>query len=522
MDYMKPPGAGKPGGLSRNELLLLLGLSFGLFLYQVLTAAFSPYGYFIDELYYIACSKRLAFGYVDQPPLAVFLLALSRAVLGESVTALRVLPALAVSANVFLTGLMARRLGGDRMAMVLAAVAAILAPDYLLMGSFFSVNAFELVIWTAVAYLAIKMVQENDPRWWLAIGLLLGLGLETKHTIVLYGVALLVGMAFTGARRLLATKWFLAGILTSGLLLLPNLVWQYLKGFPSLEFYRNAMLNKNIPTGPLDVVFGQVLFANPFALPLWIAGLVYLLFVTGGRRYRFLGLAYLVLLLIMILGGSSRPDRIAAMYTVLFAAGAVFLENVGRVRARRYAAITVLILMTAGGLVFVPAFSPVLPPAPLGRYLSAIGFSFSVEIGKTDEAIPQWIADRLSWPELVSDVAAVYRSLPREEQRDAILISSSYGEAGALELYGPKFGLPAVFATHNSYHDWGPPSDSVKTYIIVFADREGLERQFDSIVEAAVHTCEHCTRPQRRIPIYVARGPRFSAKAAWPTFKEYH
>jgi len=517
---MQSSDAEKPSRLSRNEALVLLGLSFGLFLYQVITAAFSQYGYFIDELYYVACSKRLALGYVDHPPLAVFLLAACRALVGQSVTALRLLPALAVSANVFITGLMARRLGGGRLAMALAAVATMLAPDYLLMGSFFSVNAFELVIWTAIAYLVIRMVQEEEPRWWLAIGLLLGLGLETKHTIVLYAVALIVGMLLTTARRWLFTKWFLAGMSTSVLLILPNLAWQYFKGFPSLEFYKNAMLSKNIPTGPLDVVLGQILFANPFALPLWIAGLVYFLFLPGGKRYRFLGLAYLFLFLVMVIGSSSRPDRIAAMYTVLFGAGAVFLENFGR--AGRYVAVLVLILVTAGGLVFLPAFSPVLPPSMLARYLSAIGFSFSVEIGKTNEALPQWIADRLSWRELVSDVASVYRSLPREEQRNAILVSTSYGQAGALELYGPEFSLPLVFATHNSYHEWGPPPDSVKTYIVVFANREDLERQFDGVVEAAVHTCEYCTRPQRRIPIYVARGPRFSAKAAWPTFKSYH
>jgi len=510
------------GHLPRNELLLLLGLSLVIFLYQVLTAAFSPYGYFIDELYYLACSKRLAFGYVDHPPLAVWLLAISRVVLGESVTALRVFPALAISGTVFITGLTARRLGGGLMAILLACVATVLAPDYLLMGSFFSVNAFEILVWTGILYLVIRMVQEDNPRWWLAIGILLGLGLETKHTMLVYAVALLLGMVFTRARRLLFTKWFVAGMLIGFLLVLPNLVWQYSKGFPSLEFYRNAMSGKNIPSGSVDILAAQILIANRFALPLWIAGLFYFLFLPGGRKYRFLGLAYLVLLLAMLLSGSSRPDRIAAMYTVLFAAGGVWFGNLPQRQALRYAALLLLIVLTAGGLVYVPAFSPILPPPLLHRYLSAIGFSLDLEIGKTNELLPQWIADRLSWRELAQDVATVYRGLPPEEQRNAVLVSTSYGEAGALELYGPDFALPPVFGTHNSYHDWGPPSDSVKTYIVVFADREPLNRQFDTVVEAAVHTCEYCTRPQREIPIYIARGPRFSAKAAWPTFKKYH
>ncbi len=507
--------------LSTTDLTILIGLSSVLFLYHILTAAFSHYGYFIDEFYYIACSKRLAFGYVDHPPLAVFVLAVSRAILGESVPALRVFSALAISANVFLTGLIASRLGGKRSAVVLAALAAMAAPDYLLMGSFYSTNAFEILIWTASIYLVIRMVQEENPRYWLAIGLLFGLGMETKHTIVLYLVALGAGMLLTRARRFLWNRWLFAGMLAAFLVLLPNLVWQYGHGIPSLEFYRNAMVGKNIPTGPLDVFIGQVLFANPFSLPLWISGLVYLLFLAPGSKYRFLGVTYLALVLTMVLGGSSRPDRIAAMYTVLFAAGAVVVETLGRRRGLRYLTVGVTIMIIAGGLVFAPVFSPLLPPSALKQYLSAIGFSFSVEVGKTNEALPQWIADRLGWRELASDVARVYHSLPAEEKQNAIIISTNYGEAGALELYGPELGLPPVFATHNSYHDWGPPSDSVKTYIGVYVERDDLEGRFDSVVEAAIHTCADCTRPQRRIPIYVARNPRFSVQASWPAFKAY-
>jgi hypothetical protein len=305
------------------------------------------------------------------------------------------------------------------------------------------------------------------------------------------------------------------------LLLLPNLIWQYANGFPSVEFYRNAMVNKNVPRGPLSIVLDQILFANPFALPLWLAGLFYFFAGAEGRKYRFLGWAYLILLSIMVVSGSSRPDRIGAMYTALFAAGAVVIGKLRPPLARRLLPVLMIVLLAGGAILAAPVFTPVLPPPVLKNYLSAIGFSFSAERGKMDEPIPQWLADRLGWRELAMDVAHVYHALPADEQRNTILVSASYGEAGALELYGAEFGLPRVYVTHNSYHLWGPPPDSIRTYIAVYADSSDLARLFESVVEAGIHTCEECTRPQRRIPIYVACGPGFSITKEWGKFRIY-
>jgi 4-amino-4-deoxy-L-arabinose transferase-like glycosyltransferase len=513
-------GAGGVRG-GRAGLLVLGGLSLALLLYHLLTSALGGYGFFIDEFYYVACSKRLALGYVDHPPLSVLMLALSRRLLGDSIVAVRFLPALGAAVTAFMTGLIARRLGGSRGAVTIAALAACAMPVFLLMGSFFSMNAFEPLVWTAILYLVIRLVQENDARYWLAIGLLMGIGLELKHTMVLYGIALGSGMLLTDSRRLLWTRWLGFGIVACFLLVAPNLVWQYLHGFPSLEFYRNAMVNKNIPTGPGTVVLQQVLFANPVALPVWGAGLAYLVFSKEGRKYRFLAWAYLLLLLVMIVGRSSRPDRIGAMYTALFAAGAVALERIARPALRRVVVLATVAALLASGAALAPLFTPLLPPPAVARYVGTLGLRLDIEIGKTNEAVPQWLADRLGWRELAADVGRVVRALPDDERASAVIVSTNYGEAGALELFGPEFGLPRVFATHNSYHSWGPPPASTRTFVAVFVDREALEGLFDSVTEAAVHTCEHCSRPQKRIPIYVARDPRVSISAEWPRFKIY-
>lgn len=504
-----------------NDLRILPGLSLGLFFFHMLVNSLASYGYFIDELYYIACSKRLAFGYVDHPPLSIFLLAVSRRLFGDALPMLRLFPALAASGTVYLTGLCAQRLGGSRVAIIIAAFAVIAMPVFLLMGSFYSMNAFEPLIWTSILYFLIRLVQEEDPKYWLVSGVLMGIGLEMKHTIAVYAAAVVVGMLVTNTRRFLWNRWFLSGLLACVLLLLPNLIWQIDNGFPSLEFYRNAMVNKNVLRGPLNVVLDQILFANPFALPLWIAGLTYLFLAPEGRKYRFLGYAFLFLLLVMIVSQSSRPDRIGAMYTGLFAAGAVAIERLNRSGTWRHVSVAMITMLVVGAMVAAPIATPLLPPPVLKKYLSAIGFSVSLERGKMNEAIPQWLADRLGWRELAFDVAQVYHSLPAEEQRNTVLVSTNYGEAGALELYGVEFGLPAVHATHNSYQLWGPPSDSIKTYIAVAVGRGDLEDKFERVVEAAVHTCEECTTPQQRVPIYVARGPMFSITKEWAKFRIY-
>ncbi len=366
------PASDKPAlrGSSRSDSIILAALSFLLFLYFMLTAAFSGYGYFIDELYYIACSRRLAFGYVDHPPLSIALLALSRWLFGDTLPAIRLLPSLAAAATIFLTGAMVRQLGGNRIAMVIAALAAIAVPVYLLMGSFYSMNVFEILIWTSILYLLIKLVQEEQPKYWLAIGLLMGLGLEMKHTMVLYAIAIVAGMMLTNTRRLLWTKWFLWGMAGCVVLIIPNLIWQYANGIPSAEFYRNAMLNKNIPTGPVKVLLQQILFISPFTLPLWMAGLGYCFFSPEGKRYRFFGWTYLILLAVMIVGQSSRPDRISSMYVVLLALGAVAITKTASPFMKRLVMPASIAVLVAGIILAAPIASPLLPPPVLSSYLS--------------------------------------------------------------------------------------------------------------------------------------------------------
>jgi hypothetical protein len=490
---------------------------------QVVPGLLGGYGYFIDELYYLACARRLAWGYVDHPPFSIFLLRGETALLGTSIPAIRVLPALAGAALALLTGSLARQLGGGGFAQGLAALATLAPPVFLIFFGFYSMNAFEPVLWTLVVLALVGLVDGGDPRRWLWLGLVAGVGLLNKHTMVLLGLAVLAGLLLTPERRLLATRWlWLAGVLAFAILL-PNLVWQAQHGWPSLEFYRNADLVKNIPTPPVTGLLNQVLFMNPVTLPLWLAGLVTIFALRELRRYRFLGGAYLILLALVLASRVSRADRIAAIYPVLFAAGAVAVERAAARPGWRWLRGTALALVAAGAIAFAPVGLPVLAPDALARYVALLGVVPRIEKGEAKRAdLPQWFADRFGWPELVDQVTRVAEGLPAAERARAVVLVPSYGQAGALELLGR--GLPPVLSGHNTYFLWGleqvPRLDPLVA-ITLGARPATLEAVFAEMQAVGEYRCAYCPRWRDRLAIHVARGARVPLAEAWPRLKHF-
>jgi len=482
------------------------------------------YGMFIDELYYLACARHLAWGFVDHPPLAPALLRLSTAVLGEGRLALRLLPALAGAATVALTGWLAGRFGAGLAGRLLAAAAVALAPLFLVIFGVFSMNAFELLLWLVLAVLLVEIEERDEPRLWLAFGAVAGIALLDKHTVVLLIAGLAVGLVATPARRHLGQRWLWLGAALALLIAAPNLAWQVTHGWPSIEFYRNADLYKNLPTPPLEELELQLFASNPGAAPLWLAGLAALLAGRRWRAWRHLGWAALALLALMVFSGKSRPDRIAGIYPLLFAAGAAGIEVWVRQRwsaaAARWAVAAVAAPLVAIGLWALPLGLPILPPPQLAAWLEARGLSFQIErgAGKT-AALPQWFADRTGWPELVADVTAVVERLPPAERRRAVIFAQSYGQAGAVEALGHD--LPPVYANQNTYFLWGPPPRPVTVAVVLGDHRERLEELFEEVEEARVHHCEWCMRWRDDMPIWIVRRPRRPIAELWPTFKHY-
>ncbi len=305
---------------------------------------------------------------------------------------------------------------------------------------------------------------------------------------------------------------------------MPNLWWQHANDWPSLEFYRNADLYKNVPTPPLEVVVQQILFNNPGAFPLWLAGFVFFLRSQRGRPYRAIGWACAALLFMMIASQKSRPDRIAAMYPVLFAGGAVWIEAIARRQRFGWARPASLVLIVGGGLVFLPLAVPLLPPDTKARYAVATGLVPQIERGEGKASqLPQWLADRFGWREFVADIETATQRLTPEERRRAVIVVPSYGHAGALELFGGP-DLPPVLSPQNTYYLWGRSLLAHRIAeggLAVGSDPDELRRIYTQVERIGVHRCTYCMPWRAELPIYRVWGAKAPLAEVWPRLKHY-
>ncbi|HEV8129516.1 MAG TPA: glycosyltransferase family 39 protein, partial [Candidatus Eisenbacteria bacterium] len=430
--------------------------------------AIPNYGYFRDELYYIACSKHLAWGFVDHPPLSIALLAMVRATLGESLWAIRALPALSGAGTVFLTGLLVRELGGGRFAQALACFSALIPPVWLAVDHFFSMNAFDTFFWTLAAWMLLRAISTHSPRTWIGLGLVVGLGLLNKWSMAWFVGGAVAGILLTHHRRVLLTPRPWAAAMIAAILVAPNLIWEARHDWATLEFMRNATQEKMVRTGVVDFWGGQLLVMNPVNVLIWIPGLVALL--RSGRE-RVLGLLFLAVAAFLMASGSSRPNYLAVAYAPLLAAGATAIERASARRRSwlRPAALGAVALL---GLPIVPMGIPVLPVDQYIAYSRAIGVRPKPQEHSAESDLPQVFADMFGWEEMVQRVARVYHALPREDQARCSIFAENYGEAGAIDFFGPRYGLPPAISRHNNYWLWGPRGGSGEVMILVGGDRD--------------------------------------------------
>ena len=487
--------------------------------------AISRYGYFRDELYYLACSDHPAAGYVDQPPFSILFLRLWRAVFGDSLLALRAPAVLAGAATVVLTGLMARRLGGGRFAQILAALAAIAAPMWLGMNGYFSMNSFDILLWTLAAYLLIEIFQsEPGPhvtRSWVALGIVLGLGLENKISVLWLGFGLFAGLLLTKQRRWLKTPgpWLAGGL--AGLLFLPHVLWQVRNGWPTLEFMRNATSGKYKAFGPVVFLIEQLLMMNPLAAPLWIAGLAVLFFSKDLASFRPIGIAYIVVLAILVANGKAKPEYLSPAYPPLFASGAVAFEWWIAQRSLRWIGISYAVLLAAAGALIAPLAIPVLPVTTFIAYAKALGQEPSTPEKKDVGALPQHYADMFGWPEMVDTIAQAWSSLPESERRVAAIYVTNYGDAGALDLFGKKYGLPPALAGHNNYFLWGLRGATGEVLIVYGGRKESHERVFTHVELAALFEHPYVMPYENHRSVWICRGLKIPLAEIWPGEKNF-
>jgi hypothetical protein len=517
---MDAPGSPNPPASTRRVPPLAVPIAFAAaaFLLLLVPGLLGKYGPFIDELYYVSCAERLAWGYVDHPPLAPALLKLSRALLGDGLLALRLPVAAAGALLMYGVGLLARRLGAGALGQSVACAALITAPLYQIMFGFYSMNALEILLWAALIWVLLEVELRNAPRLWLLFGGLAGLALLTKHTVVMLALALGIAMVATPARRHFASRWLWLGAVLAALLFAPNLAWQVEHGWPSLEFYRNASLHKQVRMPPLQVLSLQAIFVSPGTLPVWLAGLALL---WKRRELRHVSVLYLVLLAAMAVAHEGRPDRISGAYPALFAAGGVWWDRT-LAAWRSWARPAPFAWIAAWGAVLLPLGVPVLPPETTARWATALGVVPQLERGAGKRtALPQWFADRLGWERLVDDVAEARARLTPEERRRVAYFAPSYGQAGALEWLGRERGLAPVYSTHNSFFLWGPPPDPVEVAVVIGNRRENLEELFEDVTLAARHECGLCMPWRNGMPIWIVRRPRGRIADHWASWRHF-
>ena len=478
------------------------------------------YGYFRDELYFLACGEHLDWGYVDQAPMVAGVAWLSRALFGDSLSAIRFFPAVAGAVKVLLAGLMARELGGGRFAQALAALTVIIAPVYFAADNFLSMNAFEPVFWMGCIYVLLRILNTGNPKLWPWFGVLAGLGLMNKHSMLFFGFALVVGLLLVPARKHFLNRWFWLAGLIAFLIFLPNVLWQGQNDWATLEFLNSvAASTKNIVLSPWLFFAQQILLIHPLNFPIWMAGLGFLFFTERGKPYRVLAWTYIVLLVsFIVLKG--KAYYLAPAYPMLLAAGGVAVEILFRRWERVWPKAALLTVLTIGGAVLAPYGLPVLSPGGFLEYEKAVGIkSPRTETGHTAE-LPQLYADQFGWEEMTAAVARIYHNLSPEEKSQTAIFGNNYGEAGAIDFFGPKHGLPKAIGGHNNYYLWGPRDYSGEIMIVLGGTRERLEELFEQVTEEAVLDTPFAA-PYENRPVYLCRGLKTSLKDLWPKIKNW-
>lgn len=453
----------------------LLGLAAGKFLLQWLLSG--RYGLHRDEYLYLDMGRHLAWGYKEIPPLLAPFAWLAQAVFGHSVLGVKFFPALFGGLTVLLTGLIAREAGGRRRAQLAAGLAVALAPVYLAMHGLFQPNFLDVFFWTLYGYLLVRFVRRHEPRLLLGLGLAIGLGLLAKYTTAFYVLALLLALLLTPAERpWLATRWFWGAVGLAALVVLPNLVWQATHYWPVLGHMDKLQQTQLTNVAPLDFLVEQLPMTLAGA-PLWLAGL-WFGFTRAGRAYRPLALAYLFVLALLLLG-RGKNYYAAPVYPPLMALGAVYLA--GKARALLPGALALGVVLT---LPLVPALLPVLSVEQLAGYVRRLPVAGLTrwEDGR-QHALPQDVADMHGWDEYAPLVQRALARLTPRERAHCIVYGDNYGQAGALNWYGPALGLPRAYTLNGSNAYWMPAPDSVTAF--VYANEgdgpEDLQQAFRSM-----------------------------------------
>jgi hypothetical protein len=506
--------------LSRPDRSRMRGAWIVAALFVLLQLAFvNRYGIFRDELYYIACGEHLAWGYVDHPPFVALLAWVQRRLLGDSLLAIRLLTSLAGGATILLTGRLALLFGGDWWAVTLAAMAVAIAPVMLAIFHFLSMNSWDILWWTATVLVIARILVERRPQWWLLVGVLIGVGVETKWSMGFLVIGLSAGLLLTRERQWLRSGYLWGGAAIAVAIAVPHFAWQVANGWPTLEFIRNADALKNARLTPVQFVVSHLMELHPVNALLLVAGLWYV-FTAEDGRFRVFGWAYVAIFL-LVFAQNGKTYYLSPAFPFMLAAGSVAIMRLLARRASLLRPVALAVVLLAGAAT-LPAAFPVLSVERYAAYTKALGLRPpDAERNKTAE-LPQFFADMFGWDDIVRTVAGVYRTLTPEEQAKVGIFVLNYGDAGAIDFLGPRYALPVkAISPHNSYYLWGPRDVSGEVLIVLGGKVQDHRKSYDSVEQVATVECGYCMPFENHRPVYVLRRPKRSMQEIWRTSKNF-
>ncbi len=491
----------------RKKLLsIIFSISFINFLLYLITQVFFSYGMFRDEYYYLACANRLALGYVDHPPLSIYVLAVWKFLFGDSLIVIRFVPAIISSVSIFLLGLFTMQLGGKRTAVIIAMTAFMFTPIFLGMNTIYSMNTLDFFFWILSAYLFLQIIQTENKKHWIWLGIVLGLGLLNKTSVFWLGAGILVGTLFTPLRKDLKTKYPYIAFIITLLIFSPYIIWNITHDFAHFEFMQNAAQRKYGGLTPVSFIRDQILILNPLSILIWLPGIIFFFFKKDIRKFRTLGFIWLTTFLILLINGHSKGEYISAAYQILFAGGAVLIEQSSLKPKRFWIKYSIVVPVIITAIMLSPFARPLLSPKSFIHYQSAIGLEPPRNEGHELVGLPQFYSDMFGWEDLAKNVSKVYQSLSKEEQEKTLVYCSNYGKASAIEYYSKKYPLPNVICPHNSYWYWWHKDNKYTTIIIIGGEIKDHLESLTEVFEAGYHRTKYAMPYENNQTIFVGRG----------------
>lgn len=502
----------------KSDTAILIYISF---VYAVIHLVFiNQYNYFRDELYYIACGNHLAFGYVDQPPFVAIIAFFSTRLFGDSLSAIRIFSILAGAVTVFVTGMITKEIGGSRFAQILAALMVTIAPVYLFLFHILSMNSFDIMFWAISFHILVIIVKSGNSKLWVWFGVVIGAGLQNKISIAFLIIGLGAGLILTTNRKYLKDKFFWLGALAAFIIFLPYLIWQISNGFPTIEFMRNASNLKNLPLSPVQFISGQLLDMHPVSFLFSLFGLYFLFFTQTGKPYRIFGWMYLVIFLFLMFT-KAKVYYLSPANPIMFVFGAIAVERFIVRFNQKWLKPAVITILIGLGTVTAPLALPILPIEGFINYSITLGITPDAgEINRIG-VLPQHFADMFGWENMAEQVAKVYISLTPEEQKKCGIFAHNYGEAGAIDFYGMKYGLPNAICRHNSYWHWGYDTSRTEIMIVIGGNIEDHMQTYRDVKTSGIIVNEYSMPYENNLPIYICRDLKIDFKEVWKRVRLY-